>query len=214
MGRFGYGPELLPQAPNCSRRCARSYLQANDADLRIRSTSQLSAKCLSEGSLASGSCPSLTRLRVSNVTALRMRSRVPSRVHRQGIAPYIRTFPDEFYERLFRLRGLRFPHDSVSRPRYFGHLTNDIIYVRLASGVLQKLRSLTPRRDDRRRKHQLFRRLTEDVGHPKLREHLASVVTIMKLSRSYDDFTRKLDQIHYGRLGCLSRTRKSREDCK
>jgi hypothetical protein len=54
----------------------------------------------------------------------------------------------------------------------------------------------TPRRDDGRLKHHLFRRLTENTGHLKLWQHLASVVTIMKLSSSYDDFMEKIDGIH------------------
>jgi hypothetical protein len=36
------------------------------------------------------------------------------------LRPYIRTFDTEFYEHLFRLRGLEFPKDSVKRPQYFG----------------------------------------------------------------------------------------------
>jgi hypothetical protein len=53
------------------------------------------------------------------------------------------------------------------------------------------------RRDDGRLKHPYTRRLTEDVGHPRLREHLASVITIMKLSADYEtDFMEKLDRIH------------------
>ena len=113
------------------------------------------------------------------------------------LRPYIQTFPDEFYEQLFRLRGLNFPKDSVQRPRYFGHLTNDIVYSRLAPGVLDKLRELTPKREDGRRKHTFTRRLTDEIGIQKLREHLSSVVTIMKLSDDYDaDFMDKLDRIH------------------
>ena len=112
------------------------------------------------------------------------------------LQPWIRTFPDEFYAQIFRLRGLSFPKDTVKRPRYFGHLTNDIVYRRLAPGVLSELKNTVPKRADGRRKQHFFRHLTENVGHPKLREHLASVVTMMKLSRDYDDFTSKLDQIH------------------
>jgi P63C domain len=112
------------------------------------------------------------------------------------LQPYIRLFPDAFYEHLFRLRGLEYPRDSGKRPQYFGHLTNDIVYARLAPGVLEELRKVVPRRDDGRRKYTFTRQLTEDVGHPKLREHLASVVTIMKLSGDYDDFAEKLDRIH------------------
>jgi hypothetical protein len=33
-------------------------------------------------------------------------------------------------------------------------------------------------------------------GHTKMREHLASVTTIMKLSDEYEDFEAKLDRVH------------------
>lgn len=112
------------------------------------------------------------------------------------LQPWIKTFPDEFYEQLFRLRGLIFPEDKVKRPQYFGHLTNDIIYKRLAPRVLEELKASTPKNDDGTRKTKLFQSLTTDLGHPKLREHMASVLTIMKLSNSYGDFIEKLNRIH------------------
>ena len=112
------------------------------------------------------------------------------------LRPWVRTFPNEFYAQLFRLRGLQFPRDHVSRPKYFGHLTNDIIYKRLAPGVLEMLKSSTPKDEKGRYKHRLFQRLTEDVGHPKLREHLASVVALMKISRDYGQFEHFLSQVH------------------
>ncbi len=112
------------------------------------------------------------------------------------LQPWVKTFPDEFYEHLFRLRGLIYPTDTVKRPPYFGYLTNDIIYKRLAPGVLEELKNTVPKSPSGKRKYQMHRKLTPEMGHPKLREHLASVVTIMKLSKNYDDFKRKLDQIH------------------
>jgi hypothetical protein len=111
------------------------------------------------------------------------------------LRPWVRTFPNEFYAELFRLRGLEFPADSVKKPQYFGHLTNDIIYARLAPNVLDLLKKETPRAPSGRHKHQLHRRLTEDFGHPKLREHLEAVMAVMKLSDDYDDFLRKLDRV-------------------
>jgi hypothetical protein len=111
------------------------------------------------------------------------------------LQPWVSTFPPEFYDNMFRLRGLHFPRDTVKRPQYFGHLTNDVIYKRLAPGILEELRRLTPKLPSGRRKHPYTRRLTEDFGHPKLREHLASVMTVMMLSDSYDDFIRKLDRV-------------------
>jgi hypothetical protein len=111
------------------------------------------------------------------------------------LRPWVRTFPEGFYAELFRLRGLEFPTDPVRRPMYFGHLTNDIIYSRLAPRVLEELKNATPRAPGGRHKHQLHRRLTEDFGHPKLREHLTAVVTTMQLSSTYDDFITKLDRV-------------------
>jgi hypothetical protein len=110
---------------------------------------------------------------------------------------YVQTFPVDYYQELFRLRGLPFPTDTVKRPQYFGILTNDIVYKRLAPGVLDELKRVTPRDEETGRHTQhLFRRLTSNTGYPKLREHLGSVVTIMKLSKSYADFKEKLDLLH------------------
>lgn len=109
---------------------------------------------------------------------------------------WIHTFPDDFYRQLFRLRGLEFPRDPVKRPKYFGILTNDIVYKRLAPGVLEELQRVTPRSDNGRPKHKYFQRLTSNLGYPKLREHLGSVVTMMKLSHEWSDFREKLEQIH------------------
>lgn len=109
---------------------------------------------------------------------------------------YISTFPDDFYREMFRLRGLPFNATSVHRPQYFGILTNDIVYKRLAPGVLEELKRLTPMSESGRRRHKYFQHLTQNIGYPKLREHLGSVVTLMKLSGNWADFTRKLDRFH------------------
>ncbi|MCH8849734.1 MAG: P63C domain-containing protein [Chloroflexi bacterium] len=114
----------------------------------------------------------------------------------EEIQAYVRTFPNDYYREMFRLRGLEFPQDSVRRPQYFGHLTNDIVYRRLAPGVLDELKRVTLKDDDGRSKHKLFQRLTQNLGYPKLREHLGSVVTLMKLSSNWGDFSGKLERFH------------------
>lgn len=110
------------------------------------------------------------------------------------LQPYVRAFPADFYEQMFRLRGLKYPPENPKlRPQYFGVLTNDIVYERLAPGLLEELKRQAAK--DEKKAH-LHRRLTQEVGHPKLREHLASVVTAMKLSDNYPDFINKLNRIH------------------
>jgi len=111
------------------------------------------------------------------------------------LQPYVRAFPADYYEQLFRLRGLPYPPpDNPSfRPQYFGVLTNDIVYERLAPGLLEELKKQAAK--DEKKSH-LHRRLTQEVGHPRLREHIASIVTAMKLSNDYSDFIGKLNRIH------------------
>ncbi|MDR5736165.1 P63C domain-containing protein [Caballeronia sp. LZ025] len=110
------------------------------------------------------------------------------------LQPYVRAFPPDYYEELFRLRGLTYPPKNPQfRPQYFGLLTNDIVYGRLAPGLLGELKALAKK--DERKAH-LHRRLTQDIGHPKLREHLASVTTAMKLSDTYPEFIAKLNRVH------------------
>lgn len=113
---------------------------------------------------------------------------------------WVQTFPPEYYEQIFRLRDMEYPKDTVQRPRYFGVLTNDIVYDRLAPGVLEQLKKVNPKDDRGRRKGRHFQWLTTNIGYPKLREHLGAVVAIMKLSNDWHDFRAKLDKL-YPRIG-------------
>ena len=113
------------------------------------------------------------------------------------LQPWMRTFPTDFYRELFRLRDLEFPHSTRSSARRTSaSITNDIVYKRIAPGVLDELKRVQVRDDEGRPKHKLFQRLTQNAGYPKLREHLGSVVTLMKLSTDWNDFQVKLDRIH------------------
>lgn len=111
------------------------------------------------------------------------------------LQPWVKTFPADYYEQLFRLRGLKYPTDSVKRPQYFGTLTNDIVYKRIAPGVLKELKLVTERNEAGRPKHRYFQHLSNNIGYPKLREHLGAVVAIMQLSQDYGDFMKKLDRL-------------------
>jgi hypothetical protein len=111
------------------------------------------------------------------------------------LQPYVVTFQSDYYSEIYRLRGLDYPKDSVKRPQYFGGITNDIVYKRLAPGVLEQLKKVTPRLISGRHKDKLFQRLTQNKGYPKLREHLGAVVTMMQLSENWHDFMAKLDRL-------------------
>lgn len=111
------------------------------------------------------------------------------------LQPYVQKFPPEFYEQMFRLRGLPFDATSVRRPQYFGVLTNDIVYRRLAPGVWKELKSKVKKNASGRPTQQMHRYLTPDIGDPRLRELITKVTTIMELSNGWDDFKAKLDRL-------------------
>lgn len=107
---------------------------------------------------------------------------------------WVRTFPPEFYKELFRLRGLPYPPTTVKRPGFIGHLTNDLVYSRLAPGVLDELKQKNPRKESGHRSARHHQWLTEDIGHPRLLQHLASVIALMKASDRWDQFKTLLDK--------------------
>ncbi len=100
---------------------------------------------------------------------------------------WVKTFPNEFYEQLFKLRGWD-ASDITKRPGVAGRITVDIVYKRLAPAVIDELYKQTPRDEKGRLKHRLFQRLTPDYGHPRLREHLSAVIALMKASTKWVSF--------------------------
>lgn len=113
---------------------------------------------------------------------------------------WVQTFPQDFYEHMFRLRGLEFSATSVKRPQYFGHLTNDVVYKRLEPGVLKELKRVTPRNEAGRPTAKYLQSLTKNVGYPKLKEHLGAVVAYMRISKTWDGFMNLMNE-QYPRRG-------------
>lgn len=107
---------------------------------------------------------------------------------------WFKTFPDEFYKEMFRLRGLRYSPNSIKRPSYIGKLTNNIVYDRLAPGVREELEKQNPKTGRGHRKNRHHQLLSPDFGHPKLREHLAALVALMKASTTWDGFMRLVER--------------------
>ena len=109
------------------------------------------------------------------------------------LQPWTRTFSFEFYEEIFRLKGWG-RADGVKRPSVIGHYTNDVVYNRIAPGVLAELRNLNPVLPQGRRKNRHHQWFTPEYGHPTLREHLAGVTALMRAASSWASFNRSLDR--------------------
>jgi P63C domain len=189
---YGYRAEFLPQV-------CEIYLKARDAHTLAPNQKQVAAQAdILMRAFATVGIIALVD-EATGYQDLRARDAL-ARILEEYIAtelqPWVRTFPNDFYREMFRLRDLEYPNGTVKKPQYFGILTNDIVYKRLAPGVLEELKRVTPRDEKGRTKHRYFQHLTSNLGYPKLREHLGSVVTLMKLSDDWADFQKKLERIH------------------
>lgn len=109
------------------------------------------------------------------------------------LAAWAKQFPDEFYQQIFRLRDWQWRGMKVNRPQCVANYTKDIVYERLAPGIVNELEKRNPVESGRRKaKHHQW--LTSDVGHPALSQHLHAVVGIMRISNGWSEFKRHLDR--------------------
>lgn len=110
----------------------------------------------------------------------------------ESLRRWVRTFPADYFKHLCRLRGVELKAD-MKLPQYFGKLTNNLIYRRIAPGLLKRLKE---RRVEKGRPNEkLHSGLSLDVGVPEVLVHLGTVVGLMKLHTDYDKFEKQLDTI-------------------
>lgn len=104
-------------------------------------------------------------------------------------------FPDEFYRQIFRLKNWSWRGQEFNPSPIVGKYINDVIYERLAPAVLRELKRINPP-DEKKRHKQHHGWLTEDVGHPKLRDHLMGIIALMRAAPNWASFKRMLERAY------------------
>jgi hypothetical protein len=110
----------------------------------------------------------------------------------ESLVRWARTFPNDYFKHLCRLKGIELRPD-MRLPQYFGHLTNDLVYRRIAPGLLKALKERRAERGTASNKLHWW--TSQDLGHPSLLLHLGTVVGIMKIHTDYDKFYGQLNTI-------------------
>ncbi len=113
---------------------------------------------------------------------------------RKEFAVWAKRFPDEFYQEIFRLRGWVWKGMRVNRPQCVAAYTRNLVYARLAPGILKELEERNPiaERGYRRSMHHQW--LTEDVGHPALAQHLHALLGLMRASDSWQQMLKMVNR--------------------
>lgn len=118
---------------------------------------------------------------------------------RKELAVWAKKFPDEFYENIYKLRG--WPWAGMSKNRYsvVAHYTRDLIYERMAPGLLRELESKSPKDEQGNRGSRMHQWLSADVGDPMLATHVQSIITLQRLSVAnnwgWQRFIKMVDQV-------------------
>lgn len=104
------------------------------------------------------------------------------------------TFPLDFYREIYRLRGWKFEPWNTKRPSVVASWTDDFVYDRLAPGLTEELRVKNPVAETGRRSHKHHQWFNTDKGHPKLKEHIAGVIALLRAADNWEAFKRGLDR--------------------
>jgi len=108
---------------------------------------------------------------------------------------WARTFPDEFYRQIYKLKKWQYPTGSTKRTPLIGKITNEIVYDRLPPGVLGELKKRNPIvPETKRRKWKHFQFLSEDIGQPDLRDHLLQLIAVMRSASNWNVFKRLFER--------------------
>lgn len=113
---------------------------------------------------------------------------------RKEHAAWAKRFPDEFYKEMFRLRKWEYPEVKKAKPGVVGKYTLDLVYERLAPGLVKELENRNPKNEKGNRSTRHHQWMTDDVGHPALTTHIHSVMGFMRASDTWEQFVTLLDR--------------------
>lgn len=122
-----------------------------------------------------------------------------NKILNKELAAWAKKFPDEFYENIYKLKnwewhGMRKNHYSI-----VANYTNNLIYERIAPGLLDELKKRSPLSEKGYRKNKLHQWLNDDAGNPMLSQHLHTIITLQKQAilngHSWERFMKNVDQV-------------------
>lgn len=102
---------------------------------------------------------------------------------------WVKTFPDEFWEELARLEGIRY--QARHRPLRWGGYVMKYIYSGIDPDVAAELKKRNPNPHYKQNLHQLLR----DYGKDKLHQQLGGVIAIMRECKDMAEFRARFERV-------------------
>ena len=188
---YGFRAELLPQV-------CEVYLKAREAGALLPSQEHigLQAEILIRALATVGVIALVDEATgYQDIRERRALATILEQFIAKELQPWTMTFDYDFYRLIYKLRGWSGP-DGHKRTPLIGHITNDLVYDRLAPGVLAELKHLNPTLPEGYRRNKHHQWFTPDLGHHKLKEHLAGVMALMRAAPNWTVFRRSLQRAY------------------
>lgn len=188
---YGFRAEALPQVCNV-------YLKARDQKLLAPSQKHIADKAdmLVRGLAETGIVALVDE--ATGYQEVRARDALQAyleRFIRKELAAWVKTFPDDFFREIYRLKRWDWTGSS-RRPGVVGNYIKDLIYERLGHGVLAELERKNPSDGKGQRKTKHHQWLTADIGNPALAQHMYALIGFMRAEDDWETFKARFSRAY------------------
>jgi hypothetical protein len=192
---FGYSADLLPQVISVFMDADRAGVLTH-MQVRIAERAYLLSKALMNVAIVALVDEATGYQEVRPKDALQA---YLEKLVAKELAAWAKKFPDEFYENIYKLKGWPWPGMSKNRYSVVAHYTRDLVYARIAPGLLKELESKSPKNDSGNRPNKLHQWLTDEIGNPLLAQHIHSLIMFQRLAITsgfgWNRFLKMVDQV-------------------
>ena len=121
-------------------------------------------------------------------------------VLRKDLAVWLKRFPDEFYENIYRLKGWEWPGMGKNRFSVVGKYTNDLVYGRIVPGLQDELERRNPKNKNGYRVHKHHQWLNDDAGDKLFSQQMFTILALQraclnKAGNKWNHFMSMMDDI-------------------
>ncbi len=105
-------------------------------------------------------------------------------------ADWKKTYPDEYYQQIYRLNGWEYPPKWKNHPQIVAYWTINAVYDRLAPQLTPELERRNPMSLSGSRYYNHHQFLSDAQGYPQLEKHLYAITSLMRTCNNWQEFER------------------------
>lgn len=101
-------------------------------------------------------------------------------VLRKDLAVWVKKFPDEYYENIYKLKGWEWPGMGKNRYSVVGTYTNDLVYGRILPGLTEELEKKNPKNEKGYRPNKHHQWLNDEAGDKLFSAQMFTIIALQR----------------------------------